>query len=86
MATVEYKVHFILMGIIYWIFSAILFYSASMYFKHTYKLYWIAAAIFCLIGICMLLLPFYIYLNVSRLDNSIQLLDFKADSLRKIGQ
>ncbi len=85
-ASIEYKIHFILMGTIFWIFSAMFFYTARMYFLNLNKLYWVAAAIFCLLGICMLVLPFYIYQGMTHLDNAIQILDFKADSLRKAGK
>jgi fatty acid desaturase len=84
--TVEYTLHFFLMGIIFWIFAVILLTTARTYFLNTNKYYWIPAAIFLLLGIALLILPFFIYHEVVRLDASIQILDQKADSLRKMGK
>lgn len=84
--TVEYTLHFFLMGLIFWIFAAILFISARTYFLNTNKYYWYPAALFLLLGIVFLILPFFIYHEVLGLDASIQILDQKADSLRKMNK
>lgn len=84
--SIEYRLYFILLGIIYWTFATILLYSARTYYLKTKKLYWVVATLFCIIAIGMLSYPFYIYLNVVKLDTSIQTLDQKADSLRKISK
>lgn len=84
--TNEYTIHFYLMGIIFWIFGALLLITARTYFLNTNNYYRIPAVIFLLLGIALLLLPFFIYHQVVGLDASIQILDQKADSLRKIGK
>jgi hypothetical protein len=84
--TIEYTIHFYLMGIIFWIFGALLLITARTYFLNTNNYYRIPAVIFLLLGIALLLLPFFIYHQVVGLDASIQILDQKADSLRKIGK
>ncbi|GEM_PF-2662781 len=84
--TIEYTLHFYLMGIIFWLFAALLFITARTYYLNTNKYYRIPAAIFLLLGIALLILPFFIYNQVVGLDASIQILDQKADSLRKIGK
>ncbi|MEN9701658.1 MAG: hypothetical protein RIR55_984 [Bacteroidota bacterium] len=84
--TIEYTLHFYLMGIIFWLFAALLFITARAYYLNINKYYRIPAAIFLMLGIALLILPFFIYHQVVGLDASIQILDQKADSLRKIGR
>ncbi len=84
--SIEYYLYFLLIGIIYWMFATILIYSARINFLKTNKLYWAVATLFCIIAIGMLSYPIYVYLHVVKLDTSIQLLDLKADSLRKISK
>ena len=84
--TVEYTLHFFLMGFIFWRFAAILLITARTYFLKTNKYYWYPAALFLLLGIVFLILPFFIYHEVLGLDASIQILDQKADSLRKVSK
>jgi hypothetical protein len=84
--TVEYTLHIFLMGTIFWIFAAILLTTARTYFLNSNKYYWVPAVIFLLLGIGLLILPFFIYHEVVRLDVTIQILDQKADSLRKMGK
>jgi cell division protein FtsW (lipid II flippase) len=84
--TIEYTLHFYLMGVIFWLFAALLLITARTYYLNTNKYYRIPAAIFLMLGIALLILPFFIYHQVVGLDASIHILDQKADSLRKIGK
>jgi hypothetical protein len=84
--SIAYYIHFLITGIIFWIFAAMMFYTANTFVFKSKKLYWVAAILFCLIGISFLIAPFYIYQSIRSLDHSISLLNIKADSLRKIGK
>jgi hypothetical protein len=84
--SVAYQIHFAVTGLLYWIFAALLFYTAWTFSTKSLAINWVVAGLFCVFALLMMGLPFFIFHEMAQLDQSIGLLNAKADSLRKLGK
>lgn len=84
--SVEYLIHMVITGLLFWIFAAILLYTAWTYLTKPNPWYGLVGGIFGVMGILMLALPFLIAYEMSNLDHAIEVLNARAASLRALGK
>ena len=85
-SSIEFKLHFGLVGLTFWALSILFFWVANDIYKKYGKRYYILAFLSIVIGIVFMSFPIYAYREIVKSDKIINALQQQADSLRKIGK
>ena len=83
--TLEYKIHFILIGMLYWLFVIIIFLIGRQLFqKNNVFVKTISIALF-IIGLLIIIYPVKMYYEIDSLEKEANYYKNQADRLRKMG-